>query len=330
MSRPVSKLKASRISSVLFCAGSVLAIVALVAALSHSPAIAEQYFRSHAPAFASQWNLTVGSGAEYDAQCSYGVECIVDLSIVGRKNFEGHEAYWMEIVTRHPDSSEQFVNKALFYLDGKNIVFPTAVTELPGQSAVIVPQQWIFTWARGELALASGYIEPYRWGLYSHILAPHRRDTSDDCAVVTGRYQECYFQELEQIPNGIPGASRVGTESIITPAGTFNTEHWRFRASEERWRPDPSPIDVWIAKGAGAFGIVRVGMHDPAAKDNPAKLSFMTLSRVVSDSQDKISGEPQPADPAQLWLSLYQDRKTLLRWCVPSLGLPECCFSTSD
>lgn len=327
MSQPDLKSHASSSTKFFFCSALVLAIVGLVAALSHSPVIADQSFRSHAPAFASQWNLAVGAGAEYSTQCSYGVECLVDLSIVGQENFKSQQAYWMQIVTRHPDSSEQFVNKALFYLDGKNIVFPTAITQLPGQAAVVVPQQWIFTWARGELALASGYIEPYRWGLYSQIAIG---TSTDGCAVVSDHYQECYFQQLQQIPNGIPGASRVGAESVTTPAGTFNTEHWRFHADAERWRPDPSPIDVWIAKGAGPFGIVRVRMHDAAVKDNPAKLSFMTLERVFSNAQDKISGAPQPADPAELWQWLWNARKTLLRWCVPSLGLPQCCFASSS
>ncbi len=328
MSTPASDLKASRIFPVLFGAGSVLAIVILVAALSHSSVIAEQYFRSHAPAFSSQWNLTVGSGAEYDAQCSYGVECIADLSIVGQENFKGHEAYWMEIVTRHPDSSEQFINKALFYLDGENIVFPSAITQVPGHPAMMVPHDWIFTWARGELALASGYIEPYRWGLYSMERSSYL-DSTDDCAIENSSYEECYFEALQQMPNGLPGVSRIGTESLTTSAGTFNAEHWRFHAVSERWRLDPSPIDVWTAKGAGPFGIVRVRMHDVAVRDNPTKLSFMTLSHVFSDVQDKISGAPRPADAPQLWQWLWDGRRTLLTWCVPSLGLPECCDYTS-
>lgn len=318
----------SRIAGFSFCAAFALAIVGLAAALSYSPVIADQYFRSHAPAFASQWNLAVGSGAEYDTQCSYGVECIVDLSIVGQENFKGQQAYWMEIVTRHPDSNEQFINKALFYINGKNIVFPSAITQLPGHPAVEVPHDWMFTWPRGELALASGYIEPYRWGLYSTARSSYL-DSTDDCAIESSSYEECYFQALQQLPNGLPGASRVGTESVTTPAGTFNAEHWRFHAESERWRLDPSPIDVWIAKGAGPFGIVRVRMHDSAVKDRPAKLSFMTLNRVFTDAQDKISGEPQPADAPQLWQWLWNGRRTLLTWCVPSLGLPECCAYSS-
>jgi hypothetical protein len=326
------KPNALRFARLTFCAALVLAMIAIIATLApsrKSPVVADQYFRAHAPAFASQWNLTVGSGAEYDTQCSYGVECLVDLAIVGQENFHGHQAYWMEITTRHPDSApgDEFINKALFYLDGKNIVFPEAITQLPGHAPVVVPSQWIFTWARGELALASGYIEPYRWGLYSQISIT---TGVDSCAVISDRYQECYFQEFEQIPNGLPGTSHVGDESITIPAGTFAAEHWRFHAAPERWRAEPDPMDVWIAKNAGPFGIVRVRMHDHAVGDQPAKISYMSLDRVFTDAQDKITGAPQQADPAELWQWLYQGRKTLLTWCVPSLGLPECCFSSSD
>ena len=323
------KLDALRFARFAFCAALVLAVIAIAAPLRKSPVVADQYFRTHAPAFAAQWNLAVGSGAEYDTQCSYGVECLVDLSIVGQENFHGHQAYWMQIATRHPGSApdDQFINKALFYLDRKNIIFPQAITQLPGHPAVVVPSQWIFTWARGELALASGYIEPYRWGLYSNLSVTTGMDS---CAVIGVKYQECYFQEFEQIPNGIPGASHVGDESITTSAGTFTAEHWRYPAESERWRTDPDPMDVWIAKGAGPFGIVRVRMHDRAVGDQPMKISYMTLNRVFTDAQDKIAGAPEQAAPADLWQWLYQGRRTLLTWCVPSLGLPECCFSSSD
>jgi len=311
-----TRLSKAGIAKALLCSALSLATLTVV----RNRVDADQYFRAHPPAFSSLWNLVVGSGAEYQVHCSYGTECLVDLSIVGQETVDGKSAYWMEISTRHPNSDHEFINKALFYLHGKNIVFPSAITQLPGHPPMTVPSEWMFTWARGELALAAGYIEPYGWGEYG---APSVGGPND-CSLVGLQYQPCYFKALGQFPNGLPKAKYLGPETVTTPAGTFPCQHWQFHADSEPWRPNPNSIDVWLAKGAGPFAIVRARMHDRNREGVAAwdRISEMVLTRVVVDAKDKILTAPQKAQPATLWYWLWEQRNDLLRLCLPQLGLP--------
>jgi hypothetical protein len=73
-------------------------------------------------------------------------------------------------------------------------------------------------------------------------------------------------------------AEDVGNESVTTPAGTFTTEHYRMKDGSG---------DVWVAKGAGPYGLVKFQGKD----------TTMLLTKVITDGKDKITGTPQPFNP---------------------------------
>jgi hypothetical protein len=73
-------------------------------------------------------------------------------------------------------------------------------------------------------------------------------------------------------------AEEVGSESVTTPAGTFNTTHYRMKDGSG---------DVWVAEKAGPYGMVKFQGKD----------SSMVLTKIIPDAQDKITGTPVPFNP---------------------------------
>ena len=73
------------------------------------------------------------------------------------------------------------------------------------------------------------------------------------------------------------GAEKVGSESVTTPAGTFDTLHWRNKEGGQ----------VWISPKAGPWSFV---------KSVSADGSTMTLVKVITDAKSHIVGTPQSMD----------------------------------
>lgn len=77
-------------------------------------------------------------------------------------------------------------------------------------------------------------------------------------------------------------ATDVGSESVTVPAGTFTCEHYKAKDGSG---------DYWVAKNAGPYGLVKMQGQDQ---------SSMTLTKVITDAKDKITGTPQPFDPSMM------------------------------
>jgi len=69
------------------------------------------------------------------------------------------------------------------------------------------------------------------------------------------------------------GAENVGTESVTTPAGTFECMHWR----------NKDGANVWISPKAGPWGLVKSTSADTS----------MTVVKVVTDAKSHVVGTPQ-------------------------------------
>ena len=78
-------------------------------------------------------------------------------------------------------------------------------------------------------------------------------------------------------------AEKIGTETITTPAGTFECEHWR---STER----NVTADVWFAASARPYGLVKTTSTEGG----------MTLIRLIDNAKSKIRGIPQKLDIQQM------------------------------
>jgi hypothetical protein len=76
-------------------------------------------------------------------------------------------------------------------------------------------------------------------------------------------------------------SERVGNESVTTPAGTFDCEHWRAKDGS---------YDAWISTKVTPWGLVKgSGPH-----------GTLTLVKVVSDAKSHITGTPQKFDPSMM------------------------------
>jgi hypothetical protein len=84
-------------------------------------------------------------------------------------------------------------------------------------------------------------------------------------------------------------AEKVGAESVTTPAGTFNCDH--YRAKDGTW-------DAWISTQIMPWGVVK----------STSKDGSMTLTRVIAHAADHITGTPQKFDPAEMMRGMGRGR----------------------
>jgi hypothetical protein len=82
-------------------------------------------------------------------------------------------------------------------------------------------------------------------------------------------------------------AEKVGTESVTTPAGTFECDH--YRAKNGDW-------DAWISTQIVPWGVVK----------STSKDVNMTLTHVISGATDHITGTPM--DPMQMMRGMGRGR----------------------
>jgi hypothetical protein len=71
---------------------------------------------------------------------------------------------------------------------------------------------------------------------------------------------------------------QVGTESVTVPAGTFSCAHWQ--------RED-GKSDVWVSDKVSPFGMVKM----------VNERETMTLTKLITDAKDHITGPVQQFDP---------------------------------
>jgi hypothetical protein len=74
-------------------------------------------------------------------------------------------------------------------------------------------------------------------------------------------------------------SEEVGSESVTTPAGTFDCEHYKMKDGSG---------EFWIKDKTGPWGLVK-----SVSKDS----TTMVLTRVFTDAKDKITEKPVPFNP---------------------------------
>jgi hypothetical protein len=76
-------------------------------------------------------------------------------------------------------------------------------------------------------------------------------------------------------------ADDLGAESVTTPAGTFVCHHYRIKQGTG---------DIWVTDKVSPYGLVK----------QQGNGSTMVLLKVISDAKDRITGTPQPFNPAAM------------------------------
>jgi hypothetical protein len=75
-------------------------------------------------------------------------------------------------------------------------------------------------------------------------------------------------------------AEKVGTEDVVTPAGTFSCDH--YRAKDGKW-------EAWLSSKVTPWGLVKSKSGE----------TTMTVTKVITNAQDHITGTPTKFDPSQ-------------------------------
>ncbi len=309
--------------SVAWC---TVAVVLTLAAASLA-ARAQGTVRRNAPPFWHAWELSVGFGAEYSVKTKtppkhWLTDCEFRLAIVGARIIAGREWYWLEASGHLPGKKESLVNKVLFTVDTGRAAFSRGVALVPGHPPMALPQEWLWSWAQGDLQAASGYIHTPR-GKTTGVWYNGPWSDPDNWWGVGSVGGRGYFSGLRMANVQyleMPRADDLGPAVVTTPAGTFHCEHWSFRHHGG---------DVWVSPGAGPFGIVKAASRDvtvgPAGNRISASLTTMVLTREVTKAEDAIAGKPLTPDPGNLWHWIWEQRYALVV-TVPYLGLPEPAF----
>jgi hypothetical protein len=84
-------------------------------------------------------------------------------------------------------------------------------------------------------------------------------------------------------------AEKVGSESVTTPAGTFNCDH--YRAKDGSW-------DAWISTQVVPWGVVK----------STSKDMNMTLTQLITNATDHITGTPQSMDQMMRGMGMGRGR----------------------
>jgi hypothetical protein len=88
-------------------------------------------------------------------------------------------------------------------------------------------------------------------------------------------------QQKPMNPDARNDSVRVGTETITTPAGTFECEHWRSK---------DQATDMWLSEKVVPWRLVKM----------TGKETDMLLIRVIHDAKTKITGPVTRFDPGEM------------------------------
>jgi hypothetical protein len=103
------------------------------------------------------WNPTVGAGAEYQMVSTNprgGGPQTQDMTIavVGKEDYNGAPAYWLEITSKDPRSGGDFYMKMLIVINGANTQPVKMIMQVPGQPPMEMPMQMMANRAKPQPA----------------------------------------------------------------------------------------------------------------------------------------------------------------------------------
>ncbi len=240
------------------------AIAGLLAAFS-AGANAGEHIDRNRPAFASAWNLVVGSGAEYADDYDGRTVGSQDMAIVGTASIHGRTGFWVEFF-RPESAPEQLAEKSLILVEPKKVVFVRTIVQVAGYGPMEIPAGFMLMFCRANMEAMDGYL------FARPAMTPQEAQAT--------HYPNALMLAHEW--SDVPKAKEIGTETVTTPAGTFLCQHWQF--SRHRG-------DIWVSKGAGPFGLVKSLLVNNRTHTTQARI----LERVFTDAQDKIVAPLRPS-----------------------------------
>jgi len=106
-----------------------------------TPARAQMGMGMRGPDLRGVFHPVVGAGAEYLTEHAAGPKTTIEISIVGKEQVSGQDAYWMEIGVASPSGAGTMYMKRLNYLDGDRLISSRTIMQIPGQQPMEMDSQ---------------------------------------------------------------------------------------------------------------------------------------------------------------------------------------------
>jgi hypothetical protein len=108
-------------------------VVMMFAAVSLALPLAAQMFGPRTPTLSGIWHPVVGTGAAYETMAKDGKKNQMEITIVGKENVEGKDAYWMEMALTDQGTSQPAFVKSLTSVNENSVTSTRMVMQMPGQ-----------------------------------------------------------------------------------------------------------------------------------------------------------------------------------------------------
>lgn len=111
---------------------NVRQIVAMFTTLALAMPLAAQMFGPRVPTLSGIWHPVVGTGAAYEVTKG-GDKNQMEITIVGKENVEGKDAFWMEMAMTDRRTSQPVFAKNLMSVNENTVTSMRIVMQMPGQ-----------------------------------------------------------------------------------------------------------------------------------------------------------------------------------------------------
>ena len=89
--------------------------------------------RMHLPGLSGVWHPVVGSGGAYQVTSEDGQKHTMEITIAGKEEVQGKDAYWMEMAMGNPDSGGEMYIKYLMLPGDNGMTSTRMIMQTPGQ-----------------------------------------------------------------------------------------------------------------------------------------------------------------------------------------------------
>jgi hypothetical protein len=247
------------------------------------PARSNQFVPTPAPSYTRFWKLQMGSGAAYDVTGPGQRRTLLEITVLGEQTIRGADAHWIEVSSQSEGNTQWLIGKALLRVEPTHsrIVVSKLIMQWPGFSPMSFPERMnsLGAFAQDLVGVLCGYRNTY--------VPP---SINSKVPALTVQTETAKHAE-------VPKAKDEGPETVVTAAGTFPCEHFRFAGKAG---------DVWVSRGAGPVGIVKANTSG----------TIMLLTRAFTGAKDRIAAHPQPYNADMLLRIPHRFGGTFWDWVL--------------
>jgi hypothetical protein len=186
------------------------------------------------PSMSGIWSPVIGAGSVYErVDTKDNTKHLTQIAVISKDTLDGKDGFWLETMNTE-SGGQQSVVQILMVKDGGQLNFAKIIVQQPGQPPMEISSQ------------ITGMMGGRRGG------TPPPTSAAVD-ARATGAI--------------------IGKETVTTPAGTFDCEHWKSA---------DGTAESWFSPKVSPWALVK----------SVTPNSTMTLVKVITDAKSHITGTP--------------------------------------